>query len=931
MIKAIKDNNKGLLTLVDGSAFIFRAYYALPPLSRSDGMPINAVLGYCNMLWRLIADTKSDVLLVIFDTPFKTFRNDIYPQYKANRGEPPDDLKPQFSIIRDATEAFNLSYVEKPGFEADDIIATYATKAKKEDWEVQIVSSDKDLMQLIQTNVYMFDPMKMSVIGEKEVGEKFGVMPNRVRDVQALAGDSTDNIPGVPGIGVKTAAELINAYGDLESLLKNASQIKQPKRRESILNNIDMARLSMKLVSLDKDVSEIDDFKKYYRKNIDLEKLEKFLSIQGFNSLLSRLPNKDNLSENNSSYVVLQNESINQDSNKSLTTKYKLLTEESEFLSFVNEIIGKGIVSIDTETTSLDTMEAELVGIALSIEPGQAVYIPLKHKIKDENNLISYPKQLDSTFVLKKLKPVLEDGSIIKVGQNIKYDMSILYLAAEINISPIHDTMIMSFVLDAGKELGHGMDSLAETHLNISTISYSDITGTGKNKITFDYVELERALSYSAEDADITLRLYNLFRYRLINEKMLSVYESIERPLPSIVAEIERKGVIVDKLYLKNLSLIFETKIQPLEQSIYEICGEEFNIASPKQLGEVIFNKLGIKGGRKKKSGFYSTSADVLEKLTEEGNKIASLILHWRGLKKLKNTYSDALQNQINKTSERVHTQFNLTGAMTGRFSSSNPNLQNIPIRTEDGRAIRKAFGVPKGSKMISFDYSQIELRLLAEVAEIDSLKDAFLEGIDIHKLTASQVFSYSIEKVTSEMRREAKAINFGIIYGLSAHGLSKQLNITRTRAKDYIDSYFNQYPGIKKYMQETKEYARKYGYVKTLFGRRCFVPHINDKNPMRRAYAERQAINAPLQGAAADIIKRAMKQIYRSIKKARYKTSIILQVHDELVVESPEEEVEKIIPLIKELMILAPQPLHIMNVPLEVDVGIGNNWDEAH
>ena len=919
------------LILIDGSAYIFRAYYALPPMSRKDGTPVNAVFGFTNMLVKLIEDYREEKLIVIFDASRENFRNKIFPEYKANRGETPEDLIPQFDLIKQCVEAFKIPQLEIEGFEADDIIGSYSNLASKLKISSLIVSSDKDLMQLIQANVYMFDPMKMSVIGEKEVVEKFGVMPNRVKDVQALAGDSSDNIPGVPGIGVKTAAELINEYGDLESLLKNVSQIKQPKRRESIVNNIDMARLSMKLVSLDQDVSEIDDFKKHYRKNIDLEKLEKFLSIQGFNSLISRLPNRDNLSENNSSYVVLQNESINQDSNKSLTIKYKLLTEENEFLSFLNEIIAKGIVAIDTETTSLDTMEAELVGIALSIEPGKAVYIPLKHKIKDENSLVSYPKQLDSKFVLKKLKPVLEDGSIIKVGQNIKYDMTILFRAAEINIFPIHDTMVMSFVLDAGKELGHGMDSLAKTHLNISVISYSDITGTGKDKITFDYVELERALSYSAEDADITLRLYNLFRYRLINEKMLSVYESIERPLPSIVSEIERKGVIVDKSYLKNLSLIFEKKMKPLEQYIYEICGEEFNIASPKQLGEMIFNKLEIKGGRKNKSGFYSTSADVLEKLAEEGNKIASLVLHWRGLQKLKNTYSDALQNQINKTSERVHTQFNLTGAMTGRFSSSNPNLQNIPIRNEDGRAIRKAFGVPKGSKMISFDYSQIELRLLAEVAEIDSLKDAFIEGIDIHKLTASQVFSHSIEKVTLEMRREAKAINFGIIYGLSPHGLSKQLNITRTRAKDYIDSYFNQYPGIQNYMQETKECARKYGYVKTLFGRRCFIPHINDKNPMRRAYAERQAINAPLQGAAADIIKRAMKQIHQSIKKAKFKTSIILQVHDELVVESPEEEVKKIIPLIKELMILAPQPLHIMNVPLEVDVGIGNNWDEAH
>ena len=930
MIKGKKDS-KGLLTLVDGSAFIFRAYYALPPLTRSDGMPINAVLGYCNMLWRLITDNKSDILLVIFDTARKTFRNNIYSEYKANRSEPPDDLKPQFSLVRDATEAFNIYYVEKSGYEADDIIATYATKANSENWNVQIVSSDKDLMQLVHDNIYMYDPMKMSVIGEEEVYKKFGVKPNRVRDVQALAGDSIDNIPGVPGIGIKTAAELINEYGDLENLLQNASQIKQPKRRESVIDYSDMARLSMKLVSLDTNIDEIRDFKEFMRKDIDLKKLEKFLSLQGFNSLLSRLPNQENLSDKRSSYVVLPNDKIQKDNKKSIKIDYKLITEENEFLDFVDEIIEKGIVSVDTETTSLNAMEAELVGVALCIEPGKAVYVPLQHKSKDENNVITCPKQLDLNFVLGKLKPILEDEGIIKIGQNIKYDMTILHRSAKINISPIHDTMVMSFVLDAGKEIGHGMDSLSKTHLNISPISYSEITGSGKEKISFEFVKLNDALNYSAEDADITLRLYHLFRKRLLKEKMLSVYEDIERPLPAIVSEIERKGVVLNKLYLKDLSLLFEKKMKPIEQLIFNTADEEFNIASPKQLGEILFYKLGLKGSKKNKSGLYSTAAEILEKLSEEGHEIASLVLDWRGLQKLKNTYSDALQNQINKNSGRVHTQFNLTGAMTGRFSSSNPNLQNIPIRTEDGRAIRKAFIIPEGSKMISFDYSQIELRLLAEVARIDSLKEAFIEGIDIHKLTASQVFSVTTEKVTSEMRREAKAINFGIIYGLSAHGLSKQLNISRTQAKEYIDSYFRQYPGIKNYMEDTKEYARKFGFVKTLFGRKCFISHINDKNLIRRAYAERQAINAPLQGAAADIIKRAMRKIYWSIKNLNFKSSMILQVHDELVLESPEEEVEKIVPVIKEIMISAPKPLYSMQIPLEVDVGIGSNWDEAH
>ena len=927
----VRKKSKNLITLVDGSAFIFRAFYALPPLTRSDGMPINAVLGYCNMLWRLVTDIKSQILIVVFDTATKSFRNNIYPKYKANRGEPPDELKPQFSLVRDATNAFNISHVEKPGFEADDIIATYAKKASEEGWEVQIVSSDKDLMQLVDENVYMFDPMKMIKITEEQVKDKFGVLPQKVRDVQALAGDSTDNIPGIPGVGVKTAAELINEYGDLENLLKNASNIKQPKRRESIIENADMARLSMKLVSLERNITGIEDFKNYERKDIDLEKLQKFLTIQGFNSLLSRLPNKNDLSEKNTSYLVLQNTNINQESKLASKSDYKMINNKEEFVAFLDKINKKGIVSIDTETTSLNTMEADLVGIALCIEPFEAVYIPLAHKLKKDNEEIIISGQLEKKYVLQNLKPILEDAGIIKIGQNIKFDMTVLYRAAKINIFPIEDTMIMSFVLDAGKEIGHGMDNLSRTYLNLTPISYSEVTGKGKEKISFDYVSIEEALKYSAEDADITLRLYYFLKNKLHKEKMFSVYEYIERPLPNIVSEIERKGVIINKEYLNNLSKVFEEKISPIENLIYDISGEKFNIASPKQLGEVLFNKLGIKGGKKNKSGLFSTSADILEKHAEEGNKIASLVLEYRGLQKLKNTYSDALQNQINENTKRVHTQYNLTGAMTGRFSSSNPNLQNIPIRSENGRAIRKAFLVPKNSKMVSFDYSQIELRLLAEVAEVKTLKAAFSEGRDIHALTASQVFSVELDSVTQESRRQAKAINFGIIYGLSAHGLAKQLGINRIQSKEYIETYFEQYPGIKSYMESTKEYARKFGFVKTLFGRKCFIPRINDKNPMIRAYSERQAINAPLQGAAADIIKRAMRKVYILLEKFNFKSSMILQVHDELVLEIPEDELEKIVPLIKDVMIAAPEPYYFMKVPLDVDVGIGDNWDEAH
>ena len=926
-----KNDKKRSLTLVDGSGFIFRAYYALPPLTRKDGTPINAVMGYCNMIWRLIAETKTDSLAVIFDTASKTFRNEIYKEYKANRSEAPEDLVPQFSLIREATKAFNIPYIELAGYEADDIIATYASQASSEGWKVDIISSDKDLMQLVNDNVKMIDPMKMITIDKEQVFKKFGVYPDRVIDVQALAGDSTDNIPGVPGIGIKTAAELINHYGDLESLLTRAHEIKQPKRKENLVNFADLARISMKLVTLSDDVKEIENFKKFKRQDIDLNKLKTFLLEQGFNSLIGRLPNEDGFIESKSAYVALPQDKEEKQSKLDIDINYKLITEEKDLINWVRGIYLKGFVAVDTETTSIDSVSADLVGVSLCFEPGNAIYIPLAHKSKEGAIIAEDIKQIDANKALSILKPILEDPSIIKIGQNIKYDMTILKNAGNINIYPIHDTMLMSFVLDAGKHIGHGMDALAKAHLNISTISYSEITGKGKEQVTFDYVSLDKALVYAAQDADITLRLYLNFNRRLIKEKMVTLYESIERPLPSVISNMERNGVGIDPSYLKGLSAAFFKKMIPIQEKIFVLAEEDFNIASPKQLGEILYNKLGLKGGKKGKSGLYSTSAEVLEKLGQDGNEICKLVISWRGLQKLKSTYSDALVEQINPSTNRVHTHFQMTGAMTGRFSSSNPNLQNIPIKSEDGRAIRKAFIAQKGKKLIAFDYSQIELRLLAEVAKIDPLIEAFKNGIDIHKLTASQVFGIKPEDVTGEMRRNAKAINFGIIYGQSAFGLAKQLNISRTEAKEYIDSYFFQYPGIKKYMENTQDFARRNGYVETVFGRRCYVPSINDKNPMRRAGAERQAINAPLQGAAADIIKRSMKNIPEILNDHKIDAKLILQVHDELIFECAEIEADRLIPIIKSIMVNAPNPSFKMIVPLEVEAGIGNNWDEAH
>ena len=923
--------NKKSLTLVDGSGFIFRAYYALPPLTRNDGTPINAVMGYCNMIWRLIAETKTSSLAVIFDTASKSFRNEIYSEYKANRSEAPEDLIPQFSLIREATEAFNIPYIELKGYEADDIIATYSNQASNEGWTVDIISSDKDLMQLVNDNVKMVDPMKMVNIGREEVFKKFGVYPEKVRDVQALAGDSTDNIPGVPGIGIKTAAELINEYGDLDTLLGKAEEIKQPKRRENLINYADLARISMKLVTLSKDIKEIESFNNFKRRDIDINKLKTFLIKQGFNSLIGRLPNEDGFIDSKSAYVALPEDNDKEDIKPIKKNNYKLVTDEQVLVTWLKNIEINGIVSIDTETTSIDAVSAQLVGISLSIEPGNAIYIPLNHKSKEGGLIADKINQLDTNLVLSLLKPILEDPSIIKIGQNIKYDMTVLYNAGDINIYPYHDTMLMSFALDAGKQSGHGMDSLSKKHLNITPISYSEITGKGKDQVTFDYVALEKALEYAAQDADITLRLYIFLKDRLVKENMVSLYETIERPLPNVIAYMERNGVGINSNYLKNLSNTFINKMNPIKEKIFNLADEEFNISSPKQLAEILYNKLGLKGGKKGKSGLYSTSAAVLEKLSQDGNEICQLILEWRALQKLKSTYSDALVDQINPVTKRVHTHFQMTGAMTGRFSSSNPNLQNIPIKTEDGRAIRRAFIAEENKKIVACDYSQIELRLLAEVANIEPLIKAFKNNVDVHTLTASQVFIVDKENVTSAMRRNAKTINFGIIYGQSAFGLAKQLNISRTEAKEYIELYFNQYPGIKKYMENTQDFARRNGFVETIYGRRCYIPSINDKNPMIRAGAERQAINAPLQGAAADIIKRSMKYFPEILIKNNIDAKLILQVHDELVFECASADVDRLIAIVKSEMINAPQPGFKMKVPLEVEIGIGDNWDEAH
>ncbi len=915
------------LYLIDGSGFIFRAYHALPPMTRHDGTPINAVLGFSNMLFKLLKDLdgadRPSHLACIFDRARKTFRNDIYADYKAHRPPAPDDLVPQFAIIREAVTAFNVPAIDSNGFEADDIIATYARRAEAMGFRVTIVSSDKDLMQLVGDRITMFDSMKNRHIGPVEVLEKFGVGPEKVIEIQALAGDSSDNVPGVPGIGVKTAAQLITEYGDLDSLLARAGEIRQPKRREKLLENAHMARISRDLVTLKADVEGLPEIDSLEVRDIDPEAVLPFLEEQGFRSLAGKVL----------SHMGPDVPAGYHPPSVPAELSYETVTTMDQLDGWIRDIRAARQVTIDTETTSLNAMRARLVGISLSIEAGRACYIPMGHTTVTEGELDfgdnTAPEQLPVDMVLSALKPLLHSPAILKIGQNIKYDYLILS-KHDIHMTPMDDTMLISYALDAGVH-HHGMDELARLHLDHDCIPFKDICGTGKNKITFDQVPLDKATDYAAEDADITGRLHRLLKPRLVDEGMTTVYETLDRPLAPVLADMERAGILVDRQMLNRLSNDFAERLDVLEKEIHGLAGHAFNIASPKQLGEILFDEMGLKGGKKNKSGGYSTNVDVMEGLAAEGHALPARVLDWRQLAKLKSTYTDALQNEINADTGRIHTSYSLASTTTGRLSSNDPNLQNIPIRTEEGRKIRQAFIPAPGHKFLAADYSQIELRLLAHIADLDSLKQAFHDGIDIHAMTASEVFGVPIEGMDPIIRRQAKAINFGIIYGISAFGLARQLGIGKGEAKQYIDTYFERFPGIYQYMEDTKEFCRRHGYVETIFGRRCHIASINDKNGMRRSFGERAAINAPIQGAAADVIRRAMIRMPTALATAGLEAKMLLQVHDELVFEVPEAQVDQTVSVVKDVMENAALPARDISVPLTVDCGVGDNWDEAH
>ncbi len=913
--------------LIDGSGYIFRAYYALPPLTRkSDGLPTGAVSGFCSMLFKLLEDSKSNEnkhkpthFAVIFDSARKTFRNEIYSDYKANRSEAPDDLAPQFEYIRKSVLAFNLPSVDLINYEADDLIATYVDQILKKGAKVTIVSSDKDLMQLFKNKVRIFDPMKNKFISEEDVQNKFGVDPSKVIDVQALAGDSSDNVPGVPGIGVKTAAELINKYGNLEKLLKSAHEIKQNKRRETLIENKDKALISKQLVTLKHDAPVNINLSEFKLKEIDKDKLFKFLREMEFNRLLSSAISKYGEPD----LEGIKNETVSKKTLNSINKKnYHLIKDLKEIDDWINEAEEVGEVAVDTETSSLDPHQADLIGVSLSSKIGKACYMPLGHKSQ---------KNLNKELVLKKLKPLLEDSSIKKIGQNIKFDFIVLFKHG-ITISTMEDTMLMSYVLDAGKNR-HNMDSLSEIHLNHKTIAFKDLVGTGKKEINFKDVDVEKAKDYAAEDADITFRLYKKFHKSLKDEKMVNIYELFEKPMIKILAFMEIEGIKIDNKFLKILSSKFEKKIEKIQKNVFKISKKEFNIASPKQLGEILYNELKIADLKKTKKGSFATSASVLEDLAFKGHEFPQLVLDWRQVSKLKNTYSDSLPEHINPLTNRVHTSFLLAATTTGRLASSDPNLQNIPIKSEDGRDIRKSFIAEKDNVLISADYNQIEMRILADLADVKELKKAFKNNEDIHSLTASQIFNTEIKKVDQDQRRKAKAINFGIIYGISQYGLAKQINVSNYEAEEFLNSYFAKFPEIKVYMDQTIKFCRKNGYVNNIFGRRSHFININDKNYNVRNFQERAAINAPIQGSASEIMRLAMIRLEKRLNEQKNQdTKMLLQIHDELIFETPKSGAEKIRKIITEEMTsVVNSDQHSFSIPLTVDLNIGDNWGSLH
>lgn len=943
------------LYLVDGSGYIFRAYHALPPLTRkSDGLPVGAVSGFCNMLLKLLNDMGAAQtpthLAVIFDASGKTFRNDIYDQYKAHRPPAPEDLRPQFPLVREAVRAFNIPAIDLQGFEADDLIATYAVEAAKSGARVTIVSSDKDLMQLVGGTIDMVDTMKDKFIGPDEVLEKFGVAPNKVIDVQSLAGDSADNVPGVPGIGIKTAAQLIDEYGDLDTLLERASEIKQNKRRENLIEFAEQARISRELVTLRQDTPMPVGFDDMVMRAPEGAKLLGFAKAMEFNTLTKRLATRydwdaqafeasDALAaeEKPAAQTATQKEAVG--TYRALpaamppidAASYACIDTEAQLEAMVARAYETGVLAIDTETDGLDTMQCRLVGISMAVAPGEAAYMPLQHGASDGLDFgDGAPVQIDMAKALAILKPLLRDPSIRKILQNAKFDLQVLARHG-LEVAPFDDTMLLSYTLDAGAH-GHGMDFLAQKYLDHSPIPIKELLGSGKSMITFDQVPLDKAVPYAAEDADVTLRLWRHLKPRLAAEHMVGVYESTERPLVPVLREMEALGVQVDRAVLSRLSGEFAQKMAGMEEAIFAAAGETFNIASPKQLGDILFDKMALPGGKKTKTGAWATGAEVLEGIAADGHELASLVLEWRGLAKLKSTYTDALPGFIHPETGRIHTSYSLAATTTGRLSSSDPNLQNIPIRTEDGRRIRTAFVAPEGYQLVSADYSQIELRVLAHMAEIDALRDAFQAGHDIHAMTASEMFNVPLAEMTSDVRRRAKAINFGIIYGISAFGLANQLGISRGQASDYINAYFAKFPGIKDYMETVKAEAKSQGYVTTLFGRKVHLNEINAKIPARRAFAERAAINAPIQGTAADIIRRAMIQMPAALKKAGLTDArMLLQVHDELIFEAPKEDCPKLIEVVRQTMENACAPKLTLSVPLVVDAMSANNWEEAH
>ena len=948
-------NHDETLYLIDGSGFIFRAFHALPPMTRADGTPVNAVYGFCNIMQKLLLDLKAAHVAVIFDAARKTFRNDIYPEYKAHRPPPPPELIPQFPLIREATRAFGVPALEVLNYEADDLIAAYAAQAAKEKRKVMIVSADKDLMQLIRPYVELYDPMKNIAIGEDAVLAKFGVAPDKVIDVQALAGDSTDNVPGVPGIGVKTAAQLITEYGDLETLLARAHEIKQPKRREALIENAELARISKRLVTLDEnaplpmpieDIRVLEDHK---------AELYAFLEEQNFRSLLARMKKTNGDSGAVPAHTPdvrtpIQNdasmESAGLQTDLPLTTPvkndipldYELIQDIAALRPWIKQAKEQGYVALDTETDSLLPSTAKLIGVSLALKEGKACYIPLGHIDPDaapeqDGGFVfdapKAPKQIPVKAFADEIRDLLADSSVLKIAHNLKYDAQVLGQHG-LSVSSYDDTMLMSYVLGAGLH-GHGLDELAMRYFQHKMISFDEVTGTGRARITFDRVPLEQALAYAAEDADYALRLWLVLKPRLVAEHLVTVYERIERPLVPVVADMEKAGILIDREELKKQSVNLSKRLQILESAIHTLAGHPFNVGSPKQLGEVLFGELGLQGAGKGKTGAFSTSHDVLEPLAEAGHEIVAKVLDWRALAKLKSTYTDALPEQISPKTGRVHTSFSLVGAATGRLSSTDPNLQNIPIRTEEGRAIRRAFIAAEGCELLSVDYSQIELRLAAEAAGIEALIDAFHHGQDIHALTASQVFNIPLAELPPEKRRQAKAINFGIIYGISGFGLAKQLGCSTGEANSFIRAYLDRFHELRDWMESIKTFARAHGYVETMMGRRVHIQSINDKNPARRSGAERQAINAPLQGTAADIMKRAMIRIPSALHDAKLNAKLLLQVHDELVFEVPKNEIEATAALVKTVMQNAPLPALTLRVPLIAEAGHASNWAEAH